>query len=115
MTKEERRKMWDSRIAEYRSSGQSVKEWCTANNIKPERMWYWLRRDKTRSVKHKTPSTQSTNQATQWLAVEVSQQSPKGQHASLVLIRIGEACIEVRPGFDPSLLSQIVRLLTTLC
>ncbi len=44
MTKAERQKEWESRIAEYRASGQSVKEWCTANDIKPERLWYWLRK-----------------------------------------------------------------------
>jgi hypothetical protein len=47
MTKAERQKEWANRIAEYRASGQSVKEWCAANNVKPERLWYWLRRYKT--------------------------------------------------------------------
>ena len=32
-----------------------------------------------------------------------------------LLIRVGEACVEVKPGFDPALLSEIVRVLVTLC
>ncbi|WP_420825483.1 IS66 family insertion sequence element accessory protein TnpA [Thermanaerosceptrum fracticalcis] len=43
MTKAERQKEWETRIAEYRASGQSVKEWCAAHNVKPQQLWYWLR------------------------------------------------------------------------
>ncbi len=43
MTKAEKRKEWEARIARYRASGQSVREWCAVNDVKPERLWYWLR------------------------------------------------------------------------
>ncbi len=107
MTKAERQKEWESRIAEYRASGQSVKEWCTANDIKPERLWYWLR-------KHRIKKDSSLKETTQWLPVEVSKQSPMEQGNAL-LIRVGGAYIEVKPGFDPALLSEIVRVLVALC
>lgn len=107
MTKTERQKEWENRIAQYRASGQSAKEWCAANNVKPERLWYWLRRYKT---KQDTPSMKPT----QWLPVEVSKQTPMDQSNPL-LIRVGEASIEVKPGFDPALLSEIVRVLVKTC
>jgi hypothetical protein len=107
MTRAELQKEWETLIAEYRASGQSAKEWCAANDVKPERLWYWLRSQKT---KENGPFMKSTR----WLPVAVSEQSPMEQGNSL-LIRVGVACIEVKPGFDPALLSEIVRVLATSC
>ncbi len=68
MTRAERQKEWEQRIAKYRASGQSVTEWCAANDVNPERLWYWLR-------KYKTPKeTAPFMKSTQWLPVEISGQ-----------------------------------------
>lgn len=107
MTRAERQKEWDNRIAQYRDSGESVKEWCAANNVKADRLWYWLR-------KYKTNKDAPLFKSNQWLPVEVREYSPTGQDNSL-MIRVGEACIQVKTGFDPALLSQVVRALATLC
>lgn len=36
MTKAEKRKEWEARIARYRVIGQSVRERCAANNVKSD-------------------------------------------------------------------------------
>ena len=47
MTKAELQELWASRIAEYKMSGQSVKEWCaTHEGVSPRQLWYWLRKYK---------------------------------------------------------------------
>ena len=107
MTKAEKRKEWEDRIAQHRASGQSVKEWCASNNVKPERLWYWLR-------KYKTKNDAPLMHSNQWLPVKVCDQSPMDQGNAL-LISVGTACIELKPGFDPAMLSQVVRVLTTVC
>lgn len=107
MTKAEQQKLWETRIAEYRASGLKAKEWCAAHNITTRQLWYWLR-------KFKNQNDPSHTRPTRWLPVELSEQSPADQGDSL-LIRIGQAGIEVKPGFDPELLSQVVRVLVTLC
>ena len=107
MTKAEQQKLWATRIAEYRDSGQSVKEWCaTHEGISPRQLWYWLRKSKNQNG---VLSTQSTR----WLPVEVSEPTSPEQDNSM-LVSIGPAGIEVRPGFDPALLAQVVRVLTSL-
>jgi len=68
---EQRRQEWEKRIAEYRASGMSVKEWCSANGVKPDRLWYWLRRTR------QTLETKST----MWVPVELSSIFP-GEQAS---------------------------------
>jgi len=47
MTKAERRQEWERRIAEYRASGQSAKEWCATHNVTPRQLWYWLKKYRT--------------------------------------------------------------------
>jgi len=107
MTKAEQQKLWETRIIEYRASGLKAKEWCAAHNVTPRQLWYWLR-------KFKNQNDSFPARSTRWLPVELSEQSPAEQGDSL-LIRIGRARIEIKPGFDPALLSQIVRVLVTLC
>ncbi|MCF8012227.1 MAG: helix-turn-helix domain-containing protein [Clostridiales bacterium] len=107
MTRAERQKMWKARVAEYRASGQSVREWSAANNVNPGQLWYWLR--KYTINEENIPSEKSP----QWLPVEVNEQSRTMDNDNLVLIRVGEASIEVKPGFDPALLSDVVRALTS--
>jgi len=107
MTQAERQKEWENRIAQYRDSGKSVKEWCVANNVKADRLWYWLR-------KYKTNKDAPLVQPNQWMPVELSEHSPMEQNNSLT-IRVGKAQIEVKGGFDPALLSQVVRALVALC
>lgn len=105
MNKAEKRKEWEERIAQYRASGQSVREWCAANNVKPERLWYWLRQ-------YKTENDTCLRQPNQWLPVKVSDHLPMEKDSALI-IKVGVACIEVKPSFDPAVLSQVVRILTT--
>lgn len=107
MTKTERQKEWERRITQYRDSGKSVREWCAENNVSAERLWYWLR-------KYKTNKDASLVESNQWLPVEVREHSPIEKNNSLT-VKVGEALIEVKAGFDPTLLSQVVRVLGALC
>jgi hypothetical protein len=43
MTRAEQQQERETRIADYKASGQSAKEWCAANGMKPHQLWYRLR------------------------------------------------------------------------
>jgi hypothetical protein len=102
---QERRSLWEERVAAYKSSGQSVREWSEANGVKPGRMWYWLRRLRTENQEE---------QPTSWLQAVVSCGTVSGEQAGLV-VRVGKLGVEVRPGFDPQLLRTVVKTLSTVC
>jgi hypothetical protein len=104
MTRAERQQEWEIRIAAYRTSGLSVQKWCVANGLQPYQLWYWLRRNSPETT---SPAVKSTR----WLPVEMT----PVDHDDALVIRIGTASIEVRPGFDPALLSGVVRALSGLC
>ena len=104
---QERRQQWEMRIAEYRSSGLSVREWCASNGVNPERLWYWLRRFKDEKNK---------SESTTWLPVDLSGARAKGQpEGSGLVVMVGKAGIEVKAGFEPDLLCALVRVLLAVC
>ncbi|MBC9786744.1 helix-turn-helix domain-containing protein [Heliobacterium chlorum] len=107
MTREELRKEWGARVAAYQSSGQSLTEWCVDHDLKPHQLRYWLHKQETATIPAVKP--------TQWLSVEVDSFSKDDRLGSPIVIKLGKACIEVKPGFDPVLLSQVVETLLVRC
>jgi transposase-like protein len=105
LSKQDRKKEWEAKIDAYKASGQSASAWCVAHNIKPHQLWYWMRKFKATEPTGKTP--------TKWLSVEVDEQSY--ETISILLVRVGSAEIEVKPGYDPKLLKEVVRTLKALC
>jgi len=108
MTKAELQALWATRIAEYQTSGQSVREWCASHEgVSPRQLWYWLR-------KYKNRDGIARGKTNRWLPVEITEQTSIEQGHTL-LVNVGTASIEVRPGFDPALLAQVVRVLVAIC
>jgi hypothetical protein len=95
MTKVERQNIWVSRIAEFKASGQSVPAWCTAHDVNPNQLWYWLRKENKASAE------------TTWLPLDLSD----ADFQNSLLVRVGQIAVEVKPGFDPKLLLDVVRTL----
>jgi len=103
----ERREEWRRRVAEFRASGQSGLAWCAAQGIKPHLLYYWAKRF--------PPAENADGDGeTQWLPVDVSDSFGR-QSSGCLLVRVGNAVVEVAPGFNPQLLADVVRTLTGLC
>lgn len=103
MTRTALRKEWEAQIADFKASGQSASKWCAAHHLKIHQFRYWL------SKLSKPAATTSSK----WLPVEVDGQPDESMNT--LLIRVGLATIEVKPGFDPALLTDVVRTLRALC
>jgi hypothetical protein len=105
MTQVEVRQVWEGRIAAYQASGQSASEWCAMHQLLPRQLWYWLRKFKTTKA--------SVTLSSQWMAINVDKRFEEKETS--LLVRIGSAEIEVKSGYNPALLSDVVRTLQTLC
>lgn len=90
---------WKERIADFESSGLSGAKWCAANGIKENQLSYWRRKLKSQEI---------AQTGTCWLPVDLREpESP-------LQIRIGEAIIELRPGFNRELFITAVNILRSL-
>lgn len=96
--------LWRDRIAEWRASGKNMDVWCEENSIPFGQLKYRIK--KFRLGKGKSRSKAMN----EWLPVVVSDPD---RHDSSLTVRIGNASIEVRAGFDPDLLHQVVRSLAS--
>lgn len=108
MTKAEQiklRKEWEARVTAFKASGQTRTVWCAAHDLKPHQLGYWLRKLE--------PKEPVVTPSPHWMSLEVSEQPDEA--GSSLLVKIGQTSIEVKPGFNPTLFSQVVRTLKTLC
>ena len=55
--REESMRLWSNRIAACKTSGLTVKQWCTQNGIHEKSYWYWHKIVKGTCTKSIMPST----------------------------------------------------------
>lgn len=81
----------------------TVKQWCETQGCTLRQYYYWKRRLKPSKPDDNRPETQ------QWLAVDLDK--TVAQPNPTIKLSIGKTQIEVRQGFDPNLLRDIVETL----
>lgn len=107
--KEARRQLWKKRVAAFKESGKSARSWCKENDLKEHQLRYWL--EKYDDLQNNTK--QSQKQDTKWISVDVKEKTVYKD--SVIIVRIDEAIIEVKPGFDPTLLRDVIQALNVKC
>jgi len=103
MTRTEMKQLWESRISACRASGQSVSTWCEAHQVNRKTYYYWLRK----LSKEETVTSE-------WISLDLGEQ-PTDEQDPTLLIKVGSAVIEIKPGFNRELLSDVVQTLQALC
>ncbi len=107
---EAKRKKWEQHVADYERSGQSQNAWCRDNNIKVNRLRYWIKKFENEKVAAKRNIDNPTN----WVKVDTSL-SNQGVHDNSLVITIGEASIKVTSDFDADFLERVIGMLTSVC
>ncbi|MFB4166291.1 IS66 family insertion sequence element accessory protein TnpB [Alteribacillus sp. JSM 102045] len=108
MDRSEHIKIWEKRIAEFKASGLSVPKWCAEQDgISVPQMRYWLR--KLKNIRKET----DTSSTSAWMTVEVNESFSLSNDS--LHIHVGSATIEVKSGFDPVLLSDVIKVLKASC
>ncbi len=98
LTKEQ---LWDERIESFLASGLKVREWCSEQGLPEHQLRYWLR---------KRNANVTSSEPIRWVSLESTQPRSSG-----VYVRIANTTVEVEPGFDHSVLIDVVQTLLTLC
>jgi hypothetical protein len=104
MAREDVQKKWEARVAAYRSSGEKATRWCNANRVDRRQLYSWMKRIDG-------ATTQSAASCvTNWLNVSVAPEEELKEPACLN-VKVGSVTIEVRAGFEPALLRDVVQAL----
>jgi hypothetical protein len=95
---EYKRKIWSERIASWKQSGLSQRAYCEQHQLVLGTFCYWRSRLKAQELKvHKA--------SPRFLPVTLTQ----SKHVALILKIDDRHSIEIKPDFDPELLSKVVR------
>lgn len=94
---------WIKEMDNFRASGQTAKAWCADHGVNIHRFRYWAHKLRT------AQQDASTTREIRWLSVDTAA-SDAGSDDGLTVM-VGDVRILVRPGFNPILLSQLVRTL----
>jgi len=97
------RSTWQRRIADYKASGLTQKAWCYQNNISCDQLKYWL-------YKRKPVRKEEASGFHSWLPVSVLPEKNEIRSDNLI-IKIGDASIDIHSGFDKKLLADILDVL----
>ena len=96
---EQKRIYWEQQIEQWQQTGLTQAEYCRRNNLKHHQLVYW----KKRFLKTDTDVSFVPLKFEDWLDV-----SGRQKPASLTLVINNQFKIEIRAGFDPQLLRQLI-------
>lgn len=106
--KEQRQSVWEARVSEFKASGLKMTLWCSNNGINLEQMKYWMR-------KFKKFSTAAASSPAKTFVPLTTIEPTSSVAGPPLIVRVGNARIELQSGFDPQLLRKAVEALSTSC
>lgn len=112
-------KIWEQRVAAWRSSGQSARQYAEGREFSVHMLRYWARQVATAPAA-KAAATTSTASVPELrlarvmrpAAAMVSASPRQGvSHEAALVIEVGGARVAVRPGFDRATLTAVLDVL----
>ena len=104
---EERLGFWLQHVEAFERGDLRRKEYCQGNGITLHRLDYWRRR-----LRQTDPTTSQSPKS--WIPLNVTDDSILESESGLRL-RMGRLSIDVRPGFDRELLTDVLRVVGSVC
>jgi hypothetical protein len=103
-TNPEKTNYWLQQIEALKSSGLTQRAYCEKYQIKLSTLGYWCQK-LNRSKKEFKKSNQSG-----WIPIQISEEGSSG-----IELRVGRIAIAIKPGFDPALLTELLRTIGAQC
>jgi|GEM_PF-365293 len=106
MLENDLRSLWEQRLAEFESSGKTIKAWCQEQGIRENRFYYWRRKLRSKPDKKEQP--------VKWLSLALDNKNQANLNPDSIAVHIGQIIIEINKGFNHHLLREIVQVLQTI-
>ena len=103
---------WSQKVAECRSSGMSVKRWCSENGTTPKTYYSWQKKVFAFMVEQQKSQLEPSGQEGCFVELPVPQEYVQQPSANLVAsIQLGSASVNLYSGADPKLIQAICQTL----
>ncbi len=108
-----REQIWHRHLKEYHSSGQTIRAYCHANDLRETAFYFWRKeiayRDREQAAPSPTPSTAPSSPA--FVPVTVIESPTKGNETRIDIWLAGGHRVRVRTGCDRDLLADAMAML----
>jgi hypothetical protein len=98
---------WQRHVQAFAESGLTRRDYCRQNGIAIYQLDYWRRK-----LQGSTPNHQASAGA--WIPLEIRDGVSPAENASIGL-RIGRVTIDIKPGYDRKLLTDVLQVLESVC
>ncbi len=98
---------WQKHVEAFERSGMTRRRYCERHQIRPYQLDYWRK-------KFRKSHSAAEGPETDWIPLQVEDDRVNARPSGICL-RLGRLTIEVKPGFDPELLGDVVRALGPAC
>ena len=100
---------WSQRVAECRSSGQSVTRWCAEHNIKPKTYFNWQKKVFAAMIEQQRQQLEAPQEPERRFAVLPV---PVEQNDLVATVRIGEASLDIYSGANADVVAALCKVLS---
>lgn len=107
--RETRLAVWQQHIQDQRSSGLTARAWCAQNGCSEKSYYYWLRLVRERMLEQAAES--ALVQVRPEELISASSTEMGGNISGSVVIRFGNACIELPEHTDTEAIASLVKAL----
>ena len=115
-TKAQRNLMeWSQRVADCRSSGQSVTRWCAEHNVKPKTYYNWQKKVFAAMLAQQQAELSDASPKFAELPPPTDEKQPtttEKQTDLVASIRIGDAALDVYSGASAEIVSALCKVLS---
>ena len=99
---------WRQHVEAFSYSGLTRNAYCQKNGIRVYQLDYWRKK-----FKNSNPSA-IANDRKEWVPLQICEERPANKSTGIQL-RIDRFTVEIEPGFNPELLSQVLRIVGSAC
>lgn len=100
---------WSQRVAECRSSGQSVTRWCAEHDIKPKTYFNWQKKVFAAMIEQQRQQLEAPQEPERrFAALPV----PVEQNDLVATVRIGEASLDIYSGANADVVAALCKALS---
>ena len=105
--------MWRSQLDDAKEHEGTIESWCQAHGISQNEYYYRKRKYREMDAGRTWPRRRQKEEpgSSDWLSLTVHNETELPLDSGSIVVRVGNATIEVRSGFDAVLLRSIVKAL----
>ncbi len=110
-----RLEQWKKLIAECQNSGMPIRKWCEQHGFREQTYYYYLKKLREKEIEQMPTSLIPVSEGKPAVFKQLEVQSPIAATKAAVIIRLGNATVEVSEGTSQQTIQAVLLALQSVC